>query len=56
MLVIKNNMANVCYETPQKKGQQSLNLYSIGNFDDLWLKWLQMILNDYKLPSLCLIN
>ena len=25
-------MADVCYETPQKKGQQALHLYSIANF------------------------
>ena len=25
-------LTNVCYETPQKKGQQALHLYSIANF------------------------
>ena len=25
-------MADVCYETPQKQGQQALHLYSIANF------------------------
>ena len=40
-------MTDVCYDTP-KKGQQALHLYSIANFVASWLKWLQMILNDYK--------
>ena len=35
-------MADVCYETPQKKGQQTLHIYSIANFFVSWLKWLQM--------------
>jgi hypothetical protein len=41
---------------PTKKGQQALQLYSAVNFVALWLKWLQMILNDYKWLSMCLIN
>ena len=39
-----------------KKGHQALHLYVIANFVASWLKWLQMILNDYKsllLPYPC---
>ena len=49
-------MDDVCYETPQKKGQQALRLYSLANFVASWLKWLQMILNDYKGLFMHLIN
>ena len=45
-----------CLRDPTKKGQQALHVYSIANFVASWLKWLQMILNDYKWLSMWLIN
>ena len=34
----------------------ALHFYSIANFVASWLKWLQMILNDYKWQSMFVIN
>ena len=31
-----------------RKGQWELHVYSVANFVASWLKWLQMILNEFK--------
>ena len=43
-------MANFFYETLQKKDIERCMfiVYSIAKFVASWLKWLQMILNEFK--------
>ena len=40
-------------EIPQKR---TVSVYSLANFVASWLKWLQILWNDSKWVSMCLIN